>query len=283
MSGRGGGPIVQYWHAERPPERIRRGLDSFPERNPDRPHLVFHEADAEAFIAANLSPREVAAFRACAVPAMQSDFFRYCAIFVLGGIYVDADFRCVADLRPLIEAQEGTLFGRLGGSPKFNAALALPYPVGPYLAVGNSPMAFRRAGHPVLELAIEVAAANVENRTADGPRAVWLTTGPGIFTSMNLLDRLGSADAFLAYSSGTGLDPSARLFCEVVGSHSRVAGVLAGVAIRPREQEVGTWVQPLGRPEPGEAVTPHWASLEGSIFRSPGPADGGPIGADGRR
>lgn len=262
-----GGAIVQYWHEAQPPGRICRGFESFRERNPNLPHFVFDETAAEAFIAENFSSREVAAFRACAVPAMQSDFFRYCAVYALGGLYADADLRCVADLRPLIRGEEGTLFGRAEPLPRFDDAIALPYVVGPYLAVGNSPFAFRKPRHPLLELAIEVATANVENQVADGAPGVWLATGPGIFTSMYLLDRLGSIDAFIDYTSGSGLEPSARLFCEVAGSHDKVAAALSAVAIRPREREGGTWMTYIGDPEPGEPATPHWTGLTGNIFR----------------
>jgi len=264
----GGRAIVQYWHAAQPPERICRGFDSFREHNPDLTHVVFDETAAEAFIAENLSAREAAAFRACAVPAMQSDFFRYCAVYALGGLYADADMCCVADLRPLIDAEEGTLFGRAEPLPRFDEAIALPYVVGPYLAVGNSPFAFREPRHPLLELAIEVATANIEKRIADGAPGVWLATGPGIFTSMYLLDRLGSIDAFIDYTAGSGLDPSARLFCEIAGSHDRVAAALSGVAIQPREKESEAWMRYLGDPVPGEPVTPHWTGLTEGIFRA---------------
>jgi Glycosyltransferase sugar-binding region containing DXD motif len=263
-----GVPIVQYWHAEQPPERICAGLASFSERNSDLPHLVFDETTAEAFIAAHFSAREVAAFRSCTVPAMQSDYFRYCAILVLGGLYADADLRCVADLRPLIEERGGTLFGRQGPLPEgFAAALRWPYQMGAYLTVCNSPFTFREPGHPLLELAVKVATANVEHRIAEGARGVWLTAGPGVFTSMYLLHRLGSVEAFLRYATGTVLEPSAPLFCEIVGSHSTIARVMTGVAIRSSKQEAGAWVRALGKPEPGEDLTPHWMSAEGNVFR----------------
>jgi hypothetical protein len=257
-------PIIQYWHSERPPERIRAGLTSFAEINPALRHLVFDESTADAFIAEHLSAREAAAFRACAVPAMQADYFRYCAVLVLGGLYADADLRCVADVRPLIQRAGGTLFAREKPSERAAALLRYPYRVGPYCDVDNSPFAFRDPGHPLLELAVEIATANIENRVADGIQGVWLTAGQGVFTSMYLLDRLGSVDAFLDYVDGTALEPSAGLFCEVVGGHPTVADALTGVDIRLR-QERDAWVSPLSGPKPGEQ--PHWIAFEGSIFR----------------
>jgi hypothetical protein len=260
-----GPPIIQYWHTAQPPERINCGLMSFAECNPDLRHLIFDEPRADAFIAAHFSNRELAAFQACGVPAMQADYFRYCAVFALGGLYADADLRCIADVRPLVRYVEGTLFGREDIPERAAAALRYPYPVGPVRDIDNSPFAFGKPGHPLLELAIEVATANIESRVADGPQGIWLTAGQGVFTSMYLLNRLGSIDSFLAYAKGTGLEPSATLFCDVVGSHSAVATAMAEVAVRPR-QERSTWVRSLPQPEPGERL-PHWAAIKGSIFR----------------
>ncbi len=230
-------PIIQYWHSEQPPERIRDGLASFAEVNPSLRHLVFNESSAGDFIAEHLSAREAAAFHTCAVPAMQADYFRYCAGLVLGGLYADADLRCVADVRPLIHRAEGTLFARREPSERAAALLRYPYRVGPYCDVDNSPFAFRQPGHPLLGLTVEIATAIIEKRIADGVQGVWLTAGQGIFTSMYLLDRLGSVDAFLDYVDGSALEPSASLFCELVGGHSTVATVLSGVDIRPASRE----------------------------------------------
>lgn len=258
-------PIIQYWHTERPPGWIHNGLRSFGERNPGMRHLVFDQPKARAFIAAHLSAREEAAFQACAVPAMQADYFRYCAVFALGGLYTDADMRCIADVRPLIHQVEGTLFGRQDMPKRVAAMLRYPYPIGPVLDLDNSPFAFREPRHPLLKLAIEVATANIENRLADGPPGIWLTAGQGVFTSLYLLKWLGSIDAFRKYVNGSGLKPSADLFCEVIGSHSVVASAMTGVAIRPRRERNG-WLRPLSPPSSGEHP-PHWTAVEGSIFR----------------
>src|SRR5690348_1645791 len=87
-------PIIQYWHSEQVPEQIAELTATFRDLNPALPHLVFSEAKAEEFIAEHFEAREVAAFRSCAVPAMQADYFRYCAALALGGIYSDVSFYC---------------------------------------------------------------------------------------------------------------------------------------------------------------------------------------------
>lgn len=94
-------PLVQYWHSPEIPKPIARLIDSFARRNPDLDHLVFDERSAEALIGEHFGSRQLNAFRSCAVPAMQSDYFRCCAALKLGGVYCDAYCQCIANMRPL--------------------------------------------------------------------------------------------------------------------------------------------------------------------------------------
>jgi glycosyl transferase-like sugar-binding protein len=255
--------LVQFWHEEPVPDDVAETLASFGKHNPGMEQLVFDEAAAGTFIAEHRGPRAAAAFGTCAVPAMQADYFRYCAVHALGGVYADANFHCLGSLEGLTEGGAGgTLFGREDPLPsRLAAAFNWPYPVGPFRAVPNGLFGFRAPGHPLLELAIDAATANVEARLGEGSVGVWLTTGPGIFTSAYLLRELGSFDAFTRYARGTVLEPVAPLFCEVVGTYSRIAGAWDDVEIRPLGQSEAL-VTKEGRPGISS-----WRGLEGSLFR----------------
>lgn len=268
MAEPAGPPLVQYWHAAADqPDYIAECLGSFKALHPDMQHVVFDEPAAEQFIAEHLSAREVEAFRACAVPAMQADYFRYCAVYALGGVYVDADVHCIRSVKSLLPAAgEGFLVGRVksGRRPAVEGRPISPYRVGAYRVIENGMFAFAEPGHPLLELAIQVATANVENRIADGSMGVWLTTGPAVFTSIYLLNELGSSDAFVEYAAESVLRQSAALFCETVGSYDRVARICEGVRIRPTTDIVRRFVV---FPQAGERPPTHWSFVEGSIFR----------------
>jgi len=258
-------PLIQYWHTETPPGEVAELLDSIERCNPDMRHLLFDEAEAERFIASHYTDREVAAFRACAVPAMQADYFRYCAVLALGGFYVDADFRGVASLHSLFGAVGGTLFGRNevphGWSPDIFGAGER---VGPYRLLANSIFFFAAPEHPLLRLALEVATASIESRIAED---VAVTTGPGIFTSVYLLDRLGSFDAFLDYAAGGILRPSADLFCEVVGNQERVVAALDGVRMLPFADSRSAVRETRGQLA-YKSTDAHWVNHRGSIFKA---------------
>jgi mannosyltransferase OCH1-like enzyme len=55
------------------------------------------------FISQHYGQREVAAFQACAVPAMRADYIRLCMIDVFGGVYVDADNQSLVPLKDMID------------------------------------------------------------------------------------------------------------------------------------------------------------------------------------
>jgi hypothetical protein len=260
--------VVQYWDAEQPPQEIVELLASFPRHNPGLRQIVFSEASAEAFIAERFTDREVAAFRACAVPTSQADYLRYCAGYVLGGLCIDADVRCGGDLNSLLgRPQRGIVLAERDQLPDWiERIFAWPYTVGSYRIVVNGAFAFARAGDPLPGLAIEISTANIENRLADGRTGVWLTTGPGVFTSIYLLWQLGSFDAFLAYTAGTVLEPTAALFCEVVEDPSRAEEAFDGLDMAAAEEVDDRLLQHVGIPRRAAGVS-HWSNPEGSIFR----------------
>lgn len=256
-------PLVQYWHEATPPPEVVETLRSFSEHHPNMEHLVFDESSAKEFIAAHLGAREVAAFCDLAVPAMQADYFRYCAVHALGGVYADANFRCLGNLGWLVDGREkGILFGRQDPVP---SALAAAYnwrhPVGPFRAVTNGMFGFAAPGHPLLELAVRASTANIENRVAEGADGVWVTAGPGVLTSIYLLHELGSIDAFLAYSAGSAIEATAPLLCELVGDYAGIAGLWDGVLIRPLGERDIWGIK--GSKRPGS----RWGRVDGSIYR----------------
>jgi hypothetical protein len=256
--------IIQYWDSEEIPDYIAELLASFGAANPGMRHLVFDRRSAEELIGERFGKRQAEAFHACAVPAMQADYFRYCAVHALGGVYADADFRCLAPLRELLGGtQSGTLFGRPELPPRWrNPRFEWRERIGPYRVVMNSFFAFPSPAHPLLELAIEIATANVEGRIAED---VALVTGPAIFTSLYLLRQTGSFDEFARYAEGGVLEASARLLCETVGDFERVGRAFAGVSIPP-ETATHNWV---GSPEvslPYKDTGAHWMNTSSSIY-----------------
>ena len=248
--GRDADQIVQYWHSPDIPQYIAPLLDSFGRLNPWARHLVFDESAATQFIAHHFSDREVGAFRSCAVPAMQADYFRYCALLATGGVYADADMLCVGDLRALLGEgpEDGSIFRR------------------PNTMIMNGFFAFRAPQSAFLRLVLDVATANIEQRVAED---VWLATGPGIFTYLSMLHQAGSFAAFEATLKDDDYEAVPRfgkLMCKTAGSFDRIAASWACVRIR-EEAELRPYAVDPDVPMPYKETEVHWTRVSGSIFR----------------
>jgi mannosyltransferase OCH1-like enzyme len=243
-------PLIQYWNSAEVPVKIAELTATFRDLNPDLLHLLFNEAEAEEFIAEHLGEREVAAFRSCAVPAMQADYFRYCAVLVQGGVYCDADFRCLRPLHTLLGAIDGgVLFRRM---PQENLV--------------NGLFAFSAPGHPLLRLALNVATINVEQRVAGH---VNMTTGPWVFSGLWMFHQLGSFDAGRCYAAAKQAERIADRMAETVGDFGRIEEAFGEIRIEPFDKAKG-WIDEAGMPPSHRESAAHWSewhSRGASIFR----------------
>jgi mannosyltransferase OCH1-like enzyme len=245
-------PIVQYWHEKVLPDDIAEMSATFGARNPELPHLVFDEASADEFIATHLGTAEHDAFRACAVPAMQADYFRYCVVYVLGGVYVDADSRCIASLRPLLEGEGGEIFE------------------GPERGhVHNGFFSFSPR-HPFLRLAIDIATVNIQHRISE---RVWVAAGPWIFMEMVRVWRAdtvaGHFEHAMSAAAATNNPSKARYFAALqtaIGGDDRVAAAFRGVRVSPLSK-AQSFIVHGGSHLSYKHSESHFPNFPGSIYR----------------
>lgn len=241
-------PIVQYWHAKEPPDYVRELVASFDALNPGLDHLLFDESSAAELIGSRFGRRQLRAFEACAVPAMQADYLRYCAVLAMGGIYSDVGFRCVADLRPLIsEAGGGRLFQR-------------PPPRGNII---NGFFSFGSPGHDLLQLTLEIATANIERRLVHN---VYWVTGPAILTVLLRLHRLGSFDAVIAEFADSPGGQVVPAYCEAIDDIARVDPAFGQVAVLPLDER-SVFVSSLGHRLPYQLTDTDWRMAGDRIYR----------------
>lgn len=270
-SGRGGDPpIVQYWDTPEAPDYVEERIESFRERNPDTRHLLFDERTAGALIAERFGEREAKAFQACAVPTMQSDYFRYCAAHALGGVYVDVGYRCVAPLDTLLEPAAGGKLFRVE-------------PLG-FLLSGF--FAFRAPAHPLPRLALDVITVNIEHRASE---MVQMTTGPWTLSALALLHEIAREqgrgeslslerlrEPFRRRVPAMAVTDAARMetermvepLFEAVGDLDRLREAFANVRI-DRYREASAWVAEPDGPLPYKASNRYWARWQArrTIFR----------------
>ena len=240
--------LIQYWHAPRLPEDVGRLVASFRAASPGLRHRLYDRRRAGRFIATCCGERQARAFAACAVPAMQADYFRYCALSVTAGVYADADMACRGDLAPLLA----------GAAP-------VQLYVRPNGVVPNGFLIAKVAAHPFFRLALRIATLAVERRIS---QSVWVATGPAITTFLyDLATERSLPRLRAAYAARD--DPDMRrqraLCEEVLEKVPDLDEVFRGVEFSPFAALV-PYV--AGRGGLGYKSGPlHWASWTGSIYR----------------
>lgn len=182
--------IVQFWDdLEQLPEDVHACIETWrkiEEQGFER--LLFDKRQARDFIYQNLGLRHKRAFDKCYHPAMQSDYFRLCYVFVKGGCYIDAD-----DVYKGAPIQYLFNDGRLKIQPLcYDTATHMMVPPEIFTKSGaneaswifyfnNNPL-ISRSGHPLIEDALEKATSSLEKDVIAGLPEIQSTTGPGNLT-----------------------------------------------------------------------------------------------------
>jgi len=179
--------IVQFWdRLDNIPQDVQECMGTWSKiEEQGIQRILFDKQQASDFIFEYLGLRYLNAFDKCYHPAMQSDYFRLCYIFLEGGCYIDTD-----DV--YLGAQIQHLFG--DGNLKIQPLC--------YNKAGNnmvSPQVFTKTGadidswifyfnnnpliacreHPIIEYALTQATLQLEKDVTKGLPEIQSTTGPG--------------------------------------------------------------------------------------------------------
>jgi mannosyltransferase OCH1-like enzyme/predicted Zn-dependent protease len=160
--------IVQYWDDPTPPQDVTSLMETWRLANYDFHYRLFDDSAAREFLVQNYAPHVLRAYRRAGNPAEKADLFRLAYLYARGGIYVDADDRCLAPINSVLPshvalvvyqedyAQGGLAVGTLGN----NFLAATP-------------------NNAVIGRALELAAEALNRGDTD---VVWLKTGPALIT-----------------------------------------------------------------------------------------------------
>lgn len=153
--------IAQFWDMPAPPADIARLMASWAAQNDGFAHRVFDDLAARAFLAKHHSPDVLAAYHMAVAPAMKADLFRLAFLVTEGGVYADADDRCVAPVSQLLPPGKTLVLYR------------------EYLGTAGNNFMAAASGEPVLRAALARATAAILRGDQD---MLWLATGPGLIT-----------------------------------------------------------------------------------------------------
>jgi inositol phosphorylceramide mannosyltransferase catalytic subunit len=152
--------------------------------HPTFEYLFFDDAQAESFVQ-NHFPEYRRVYHSFRFPIQKYDFFRYLAVYRLGGFYLDLDVFLAKDLTPLLTAQCVFPFEELSGIEYLWKQFRMDWQIGNY-AFGAA------AGHPFLAAIIENCLQARADSSWVAPMMKWIprpfhqefyvlnTTGPGM-------------------------------------------------------------------------------------------------------
>jgi mannosyltransferase OCH1-like enzyme len=242
--------LFQYWDTGAPPDDVAACVESFHALNPDMRPRLFDRDDAAWFIGKYLGDRELRAFEACAVPAMQADYFRLAALVARGGVWADTDWLCVAPLVGLLEQVPHSLL------------LVLENRLVTELMVARHPDdRFFRA-------CLELATRNIEDRLDFGVLGV---TGAGVPNAVWAACGAPAEDADRHLSVDWRHEPLVDRALAIAGE-----GVLEAAQAMTRRHVLwpGQWLR--GVDLAYKQTDRHWFRWPGPVYNAPAPAAAAP-------
>ena len=103
--------IYQTWHTKDLPPKMKENYNFFKKHNPEFNHYLYDENDCREFIKNNFNKDVLNAFDSLIPCAYKADLWRYCVLYINGGIYIDIKFKCVNGFK-LIALTENEFFVR---------------------------------------------------------------------------------------------------------------------------------------------------------------------------
>ncbi len=84
--------IFQHWHNSELPPDMKKTVDIIRNTNPEFNHTIYDNITAREFIKTNFDNEVLNAFDCLKPLAYKCDLFRYCVLYIKGGIYLDIKY-----------------------------------------------------------------------------------------------------------------------------------------------------------------------------------------------
>jgi len=94
--------IFQTWSTKELPFHMTMNCVRLQKQNPQFKYYLFDDDDCDDFIKTHFKPEVLETYHQLIPGAYKADLWRYCVLYIYGGIYLDMKMRCVGDFR-LIE------------------------------------------------------------------------------------------------------------------------------------------------------------------------------------
>jgi mannosyltransferase OCH1-like enzyme len=117
--------IYQTWHSKELPEKMKLAVDRMKLRHPRFEHFLFDDDDCRNFIADNFDGNVLNAFDNIIPGAYKADLWRYCVLYINGGIYLDIKYNCINTFRFIELTEKEHWVFDIGRHNIYNALIAV--------------------------------------------------------------------------------------------------------------------------------------------------------------
>jgi mannosyltransferase OCH1-like enzyme len=103
--------LFTCWHTKELPPLMQENYDLLIKTNPEFQHFLFDERECQNFIQDNFLEDVLIAYNSLIPASYKSDLWRFCVLYIHGGIYLDIKYKCVNGFK-LIALTEKEYFVR---------------------------------------------------------------------------------------------------------------------------------------------------------------------------
>lgn len=166
--------VYQTWKTQRLPLVSQYALHRMKKMNPSYSFRLFDDSEIVNFIESNFDESVRVAYSRLRLGASKADLFRYCVLFINGGVYVDIDSEIVGNLDDLLGNSSACITRELNHGRFVQWMLAF------------------EPGHPILERVIFYVVSEILSRPVDDTMDYDIVklTGPDVF-SRGVVDAVG--------------------------------------------------------------------------------------------
>lgn len=138
--------IFQTWHSKNLPPIMAKNVEFIKQGNPAFNYMLFDDNDCREFLKTHFKVEVLNAFDTLIPGAYKADLWRYCVLFILGGIYLDIKYVPINGFKFISLTEKEHWVLDIDNNGIYNALIVA------------------KPGNAILSQAIDNIVANVENR-----------------------------------------------------------------------------------------------------------------------
>ena len=87
--------IFQYWHSDEMPSSVKQASVNIKQNNPEFNYYLYNDVRCKEFIQQYFSQEVFDTYNAIIPHAIKADLWRYCILYIFGGVYLDLKYMCI--------------------------------------------------------------------------------------------------------------------------------------------------------------------------------------------